>query len=181
MKPTYSSVVKSSTPLTSSKTTKKALIIEVGMIDNEPKKKLRKSGTGRITIDSGAGQSVCPIDMVPEEPLHAIAKNGMTYRAAGGQKLTNRGGKRIKFQSGSNLGKLNFQAIDEVKKPLASAAKIANKGNIIVLDGDGFDSYIYNKASKKQIPIFQENNVYVMDVDFLVEDEALATPCRRQV
>ena len=51
-----------------------------------------------------------------------------------------------------------------------------------MLDGDGVDSYIYNKASKNKIPIYQENNVYVMDVDFLVEDEEFAdVPFRRQV
>lgn len=90
--------------------------------------------------------------------------------------------RRIKFKSGRKLEILNFQAIDEAKNLLASAAKIANKGNIIVLDGDGFDSYIYNKASKHKIAIYQENNVYVMDVDFMVEDEESAeVPFRRQV
>ena len=65
---------------------------------------------------------------------------------------------------------------------MASAAKIANKGNIIVLGGDGCSSYIFNKASKSKIPIYQENNVYVMDVDFLVtEDGQVDTPFRRQV
>ena len=49
--------------------------------------------------------------------------------------------------------------------------KSVNKGNIIVLDGDGFDSYILNKASKKKIPIRQENNVYVLDVDYLADLE----------
>ena len=177
---TFSKVMKdSSAPRTLPEA---ASIIEVNMIDNEPKKQLRKSGSGKITIDSGAGESVCPIDMVPEEPLHATSKNGATYRAAGGQKLINMGEKRIKFQSGENLGKLHSQAISEVKKPLASAAKIASKGNIIVLDGDGCNSYIFNKASKSKIPIYQENNVYVMDVDFLVaEDGQVDTPVRRQV
>ena len=53
-----------------------------------------------------------------------------------------------------------------MKKPLASAANIANKGNLIVLDEDGGESYIYNK---KPIPIHQENNVYVLDVDYMTE------------
>ena len=66
---------------------------------------------------------------------------------------------------------MRFQAIDEVKKPLASAGQIANKGNIILLDGDRFDSYILNKASNKKIPIRQEYNVYVLDVDYLAELE----------
>ena len=80
---------------------------------------------------------------------------------------------------------MHFQVIDEVKKPLASAAKIANKGNLIVLDGDGHESYIFNKASKQKIPIYQENDVYVMDVDFLTEivdpPEEQQVPFRRHV
>ena len=44
-----------------------------------------------------------------------------------------------------------------MKKPLASAAKIANKGNIIVLSGDDSESYIFNKAGIRvsyEFPIF---------------------------
>ena len=83
--------------------------------------------------------------------------------------LTNKGEKRIKFKTNDKIGSLNSQAISEVAKPLASAAKIANKGNIIVLDGINSKSFIYNKASKTKIPIYQENNVYVMDVDYMTD------------
>ena len=69
---------------------------------------------------------------------------------------------------------MNFQAIDEVQKSLASAAQIANKGNVIVLGVDGCDSYIFNKEPKQKIPIHQENGVYVMNVDFMVEDAGSA-------
>ena len=85
--------------------------------------------------------------------------------------------KRIKFMAGKNLGKLNFQAILEVKKPLASAAKIANEGNIIVLDEEAGDSYIYNKVTKKPIPIRQENNVYVLDVEYMTGDPGGLSRC----
>ena len=34
-----------------------------------------------------------------------------------------------------------------------------------MLDAEGGESYIYNKATEKSIPIRQENNVYVLDVD----------------
>ena len=60
---------------------------DVGLVDYEGKSRLRKSGSGKITIDSGAGESVCPIDMVPDEPLHMTAKNDTKYRAVGGQSL----------------------------------------------------------------------------------------------
>ena len=155
---------------------------EVNVVDNGTKKSLRRAGSGKITIDSGAGESVCPIDMVPEEPLHKTNKIGTHYRAAGGQKLVNKGEKRIKFKAGSKIGKLNFQAINEVKKPLASAAKIANKGNVIVLDAEGCDSYIMNKSTKQRIPIHQENNVYVMNVDFMTDSGDFSEPpFQRQV
>ena len=70
------------------------------------KKGFRKTGSGEIAIDSGAGESVCPINMVLEEPLHKTSKIGTLYRAAGGQKLVNKGAKRIKFKAGQKIGKL---------------------------------------------------------------------------
>lgn len=109
--------------------------------------------------------------MVPDERLRKTVKNGTRYRAAGGQSLINTGERRIKFKSDSKLGRLSFQAIDELKTPLASAAKIANKCNVIVLNGDDSESYIFNKVSKQKIPIYQESGVYVMDADFMVDDK----------
>ena len=85
------------------------------MVDCEAKSRLRKSGSGKITIDSGAGESVCPISMVP--PLHNTAKNGTTYRAAGGQSLVNRGEKRVEFKSDGMRARLGFQTIEEMKNP----------------------------------------------------------------
>ena len=144
-------------------------VVDIGMVAQETKRRFRKVGSGKITIDSGVGESVCPLDMLPNEPLHESPKNGTRYRAAGGQSLVNHGEKRVKFRAGESIGRLHFQAIPEIKKPLASAAKIANKGNIIVLDEEGGDSYIYNKTTEKFIPIRQEDNVYVLDVDYMTE------------
>ena len=151
------------------------------MIDKS-KSKMRKVGSGKITIDSGVGESVCPIDMVPAEPLHHTNKVGTRYKAAGGQSLINHGEKRIKFMAGENAGKLDVKAIPEVKKPLASAARIANKGNLIVLDEEGGDSYIYNKLTKKTIPIHQGNHVSVLDVEYMVDNngESTEVPLHRQ-
>ena len=87
------------------------------MVDYEGKSKFRKSVSGKITIDSGVGESVCPANMYPEEPIHKTAEIGTRYRAAGGQTLINKGEKRIKFKVGKKIGSPNFQAIDDVKKP----------------------------------------------------------------
>ena len=56
--------------------------VDIGMISQDPKRRTKKAGSGKITIDSGAGESVCPLDMVPGEPPHQTSKNGARYRAA---------------------------------------------------------------------------------------------------
>ena len=66
----------------------------------------------------------------------------------------------------------------EVKKPLVAAGKIANKGNIIVLGEDGGESYIYKK-NKKSIPMYQENNVYVVNVDFMTDLSSMSLTQQR--
>jgi hypothetical protein len=43
----------------------------------------------KVCIDSGAGESVCPVEAFPSYKTTRTAKTGATYRAAGGQKLTN--------------------------------------------------------------------------------------------
>ena len=57
-----------------------------------------------------------------------------------------------------------FQATTEIQKPLAAASKIAAKGNRIVLEALGSDSYIENKQIGKRIPLTIENGVYMMEM-----------------
>lgn len=61
--------------------------------------------------------------------------------------MLNQGEMRIKVKVGKIVGLLNSHAVSEAKKPLASAAKIANKGNRIVMGEDGCDAYIENKLA----------------------------------
>ena len=48
---------------------------------------------------------------------------------------------------------MTFQATTKVKKPLAAASKMTTKGNRIILDGAGSDSYIENKATGVRAPL----------------------------
>ena len=57
-----------------------------------------------------------------------------------------------------------FQATTDVQKPLAAASKIAAKGNRIVLEADGLDSYIEHKQSGTRNPLTIENGVYMMEM-----------------
>jgi hypothetical protein len=125
---------------------------------------LTDTSFGKVCIDSGAGESVCPVDAFPSYKTVKTSKTGATYRAAGGQKLTNVGEIRPNFKSGGIGGSMAFQATTEVQKPLAAASKIAAKGNRIVLEAAGSDSYIENKQSGKRIPLTIENGVYMMEM-----------------
>jgi len=117
-----------------------------------------------ICVDSGAGESVCPVDFFPEYELHETEKVGNLYRAAGGQELKNVGEKRPKLRINGVAASMTFQATSHVRKPLAAASKITAKGNRIVLGDEESLSYIENKATGKKIPLRIQNGVYVMEV-----------------
>ena len=54
-------------------------------------------GFDKVCIDSGAGESVCPVDAFPEYGTFNTEKNGAKRRAAGCQELMNVGEKRPRF------------------------------------------------------------------------------------
>ena len=107
---------------------------------------------------------MCPVEAFPSYKTTKTEKTGTTYRAVGGQRLTNVGEIRPNFQSSGVGCSMAFQATTDVQNPLAAASKIAAKGNRIVLEADGLDSYIENKKSGKRIPLTIENGVYMMEM-----------------
>ena len=115
----------------------------------------------KVCIDSGAGESVCPIGAFPSYATHKTAKIGVRYTAAGGQELINAGEKRPHFKCGGVDAHMLFQCTN-VQKPLASAAKVAQKGNEIVMRADG--GHIRNLKTGKKIPLTLENGVYMMEM-----------------
>ena len=125
---------------------------------------LTDSSFTKVCIDSGAGESVCPPEAFPSYQTAKTAKTGTTYRAAGGQRLTNIGEKKPCFKSNGLGGCMAFQATTDVQKPLVAASKVASKGNRIVLDDASSDSYIENKKTGKRIPLVIENGVYMMEM-----------------
>ena len=118
----------------------------------------------KVCIDSGAGESVCPVDAFPEYKMHATDRVGAKYRAAGGQSLTNMGEKRPQLETNGLKTSMTFQAVSSVTKPLAAASKIVAKGNRIILDDAECDSYIENKKTGKRIPLKLENGIYMMEI-----------------
>ena len=124
---------------------------------------LKEVGRGRITIDSGAAESVLPKNLLPHEPIEEgeAKRRGVKYVAANGGKLENMGEKKVKVKrAGSNAANsITFQVTD-VSKPLASVSRILDKGNAVIFSRSG--SYILNDTSSEKIPI--------ADVEFLEPD-----------
>ena len=138
-------------------------------------RKLRSAGRGKITVDSGAAESVLPTGMVPGEPLveGSSKKAGVKYMAACGTSMPNRGEKRVKFRTADGqcdgLSSIQFQVTD-VNKPLAAVSKILDKGNSVLFTRGGKGSCIINDATGEKIYLTEEKGVFVLDVEFFEPD-----------
>ena len=63
---------------------------------------------------------------------------------------------------------MNFEVTD-CKKPLASVAKIVDRGNPFFFDSD--ESYIMNKVTGEKIALERERGTFVMVVEFEEDDK----------
>ncbi len=120
----------------------------------------------RITVDSGAAESVSPVDWFEEFMLDPV-KPGKPMRLinASGGKINHYGGRKVAMRAGSGdrLIGLPFQVCD-VKKPLVSVKRICERGNIIQFGPGSEDSFIMNKTSGENIFLVEENGQYMMEV-----------------
>ena len=155
--------------------------VEIGSVDVEvndetiatigvDKKHLQSAGYGKITIDSGAAESVLPASMVPNETLieGEAKRRGVKYVAANGGKMDNLGEKKVRFRRDGAPGvtSITFQ-VTGVGKPLASVSRILDKGNTVVFSRNDQGSYIFNEKTQHRIPIKEEKGTFVIDVEFL--------------
>ena len=88
------------------------------------------------------------MDAFPAYETHQTAKSGAKYTAAGGGELFNVGEKRPHFVTNGIKTSMRFQATTKVKKPMAAASKIAEKGNRIVLEDADSESYWRTKLQE---------------------------------
>ena len=125
-------------------------------------------GPGKITVDSGAAESVMPTGFMSSQPLEPspASKKHARYIAANGSVMHNAGQKKINFQTkDGSVSTITFQATD-VRKPLAAVSKIVEKGNKVVFGPD--ESYIENLKTGKRIELEAENGTYVMNVQYVM-------------
>ena len=124
---------------------------------------------GKVTVDSGAEDSVWPASHVSWHKVKESedSARGIGFVAANGEKMKNYGSTQVLFHKDGKAKKMNFSVTD-CKKPLASVSKIVDKGNRVVFDED--ESYIQNKVTGEKIILERERGTYVMVVEFEVEE-----------
>ena len=117
-----------------------------------------------ITADSGAAESVIPRDLIKSVPIkdNDAARNGVTYFAANGTPIPVYGEQDVHGRDNAGQHVSMKLVCADVKKPLASVAKMVNKGNRVIFDRNG--SYIENERTGGKTLLMERNGVYVFDV-----------------
>ena len=133
--------------------------LEINMVAGESLK-------SKITIDSGAEESVWPIDHVGEEDLveTEASRNNIGFVAANGAKMKNYGAVKMEFENKGRPMSMNFHATN-VKKPLAAVCRITECGNKVCFGPNPEDNYILNVATKEQIFMKRERGTYVLEIN----------------
>jgi len=149
---------------------------EINNVHNDRRKVKKK---GKVTVDSGAEASVWPASSVSWENVYETddSAKGIGFVAANGSRMENYGGTQVKFEKDGKLKAMDFQVTD-CKKPLASVAKIIDRGNRVVFDKD--ESYILNKATGEKIMLERERGTFVMVVEFEMDEDENTTSCFRR-
>jgi hypothetical protein len=137
---------------------------EINVVDMKSSKKYK----GKITIDSGAEESVFPVDMIEESEIveTEASRKGYGFIAANGSKMKNYGAAKVKFDNDGKPRAMNFHVTD-VKKPLGAVCRIAEKGNYVCFGPESKDNYIMNIGTNEKIMMKRERGTYVLDVEFM--------------
>ena len=123
-----------------------------------------------LVVDSGAGETVMPVDWLTSHPLTESNKSRANdfYTTVDGSKVCNDGQRKLDVCTldGQQRRSVTLQ-VARVEKVLGSVSQMVKNGNKLVFDQDssGKDmSYIQNKRTNKKLWLRQENGVYVLDL-----------------
>ena len=133
-------------------------------------------GTGEITIDSAAEESVCP-RMWGEAYETKSPKRKLRFVNASGGEMGHYGEKVATFraQGQDAVVSLGFQ-VSDVQKPLAAVWRIAEMGNVVHFGPEDADNYIMNKATGKRIQMVRKAGSYVTEADYVSAETGFARP-----
>ena len=129
---------------------------------------------GEIVIDSGAAESVCPWDWAKQFPVREVRwDQKRSFRNASGGKMDHYGEKQVRCGLKGLHSPVNmlFQ-VSDVKNPLASVARITEKGNIVQFGPRDEDNYVLNLRTQEKVMMRRKGRKFVLDVNFLAKDSS---------
>ena len=124
---------------------------------------------GEIVIDSGAAESVCPWDWAQQFPVREVQwDRKRNFRNASGGKMEHYGEKQVRCELEGLSSPVNMMfQVSDVKNPLASVARITEKGNIFHFRPKDEDNYIYHPKTEEKVAMRRKGRKYVLDVDLI--------------
>ena len=144
-----------------------------------------------ITVDSGAGKSVMPLDAAPDYKLQKSPGQveGQHFVGAGGERLRNMGQKVVPLQVlGDETQRCATFQVAPVRKPLMAVSASCDAGHLCLFDNDG--SFLIQRDSAEgreirrlakrcveKMALERRNGVYVLPTT-IVAPERL-TPVAR--
>ena len=124
------------------------------------------AASSEIVIDSGAAESVCPWNWATGFPTEEVPCK-RHFRNASGGRMEHYGEKRVRGSvSGIDTPISMLFQVSDAKNPLASVARITERGNLVQFGPDPADNYIYNPSSGDKVMLRRKGNKFVMDMDF---------------
>ena len=148
----------------------------IGTVGAASRGRWRKTGSGEITVDSAAEESVCPKVWEEQYKMHKPAR-WMKFVNASGGIMNHYGEKTATFRTGTegNIMSLGFQ-VSDVKKPLAAVWRTAEKGNKVQFGPAEEDNFIVNVATGNKVMMKRRGGSYVIPADFVVEEPGFHRP-----
>ena len=144
-----------------------------GLSSNAPAEQWKEI---EVTIDSGACDSVMPIDMCRGIAIrpNALSAIGFEYEVANGQTIPNVGERHcLMMTEGSRMQKrIIFQCAD-VHKPLLSISRVADMGYECRLGANG--GLLVDNHTGETIPLHRRGNLYHMKA-WVKDDTTPSTP-----
>ena len=127
-----------------------------------------ENAKSKITIGSGAEESVWPIDQVGEQDLVETdaSRNNIGFVPANGARMKNFGALEADFQNAGKAMTMNYHATN-VEKPLAAVRRITECGNRVCFGPKPEDNYIMNIKTNEIILMKTERGTGVLGVDLL--------------
>ena len=126
------------------------------------------AGRGEIVIDSGAAESVCPWNWANAFPTREVPwGQKRQFRNASGGKMGHYGEKRVRGSvNGMDAPISMLFQVSDARNPLASVARITERGNLVQFGPRDADNYIFNPDTGDKVMLRKKGNKFVLDLDF---------------